>query len=164
VFSSARRLLLGRGAVGLGAALTAGLGSVWAATPILPSSLSLVAELAQALRVKQALVVLVSLDGCPFCKTVRSSYLAPMHERGELRAVQVDMGSSTPTRDFAGTSVTHAQMIQRWGVKVAPTVLFFGPQGSEVAERMVGAYVADFYGAYLDERLLQVQQRLKPGA
>jgi thioredoxin-related protein len=141
--------------------LVARFDSVWAAAPILPSSTSLALELAQALRAKQALVVMVSLDGCPFCKTVRSSYLAPLHERGELRAVQVDMGSSTLTRDFAGTSLTHAQVIQRWGVKVAPTVLFFGPQGTEVAERMVGAYVADFYGAYLDERLLQARQKLK---
>jgi thioredoxin-related protein len=137
--------------------------TAWATAPTLPSSTSLAAELAYSLRAKQALVVMVSLEGCPFCKTVRANYLAPMHARGELRAVQVDMGSSAMTRDFAGTSVTHAELIRRWGVKVAPTVLFFGPQGTEIADRMVGAYVADFYGAYLDERLAQAQQKLKPG-
>ena len=38
-------------------------------------------------------------------------------------------------------------------IKVAPTVLFFGRAGVEIAERLVGGYIPDFYGAYLDERL-----------
>jgi hypothetical protein len=32
-------------------------------------------------------------------------------------------------------------------------LLFFGPGGKEVAERMEGAYLPDFYGPYLEERL-----------
>ena len=44
-------------------------------------------------------------------------------------------------------------LLQAWGVKVLPTVLFFGKGGVEVAPRLVGASIPDFYGAYLDERL-----------
>ena len=39
------------------------------------------------------------------------------------------------------------------GVSVAPVVLFIGPGGREVAPRLSG-YMADFYGAYLDERMV----------
>ena len=56
-------------------------------------------------------------------------------------------------QDFSGASQTQDELIRRWGVKVAPTVLFFGRGGVEVAERMVGGYIPDFYGAYLDDRL-----------
>jgi hypothetical protein len=32
-------------------------------------------------------------------------------------------------------------------------VLFFGRGGAEIAERMIGGYIPDFYGSYLDDRL-----------
>jgi hypothetical protein len=41
---------------------------------------------------------------------------------------------------------------------LAPTVLFFGSQGREVAARLKGAYLPDFYGAYLDEQLAIARQ------
>jgi hypothetical protein len=39
-------------------------------------------------------------------------------------------------------------------------VLFFGKGGSEVAQRLVGASIPDFYGAYLEERLRQARTGL----
>jgi hypothetical protein len=50
--------------------------------------------------------------------------------------------------------------VRRWGVKVAPTLLFLGGQGREVAERLVGALLPDFYGAYLAQRLETARQSL----
>ena len=49
------------------------------------------------------------------------------------------------------------QLIRAWGVKVAPTVLFLGKDGREVAPRLVGGTTSDFYGAYLDERIRVAQ-------
>jgi hypothetical protein len=100
---------------------------VHAADHPLPSTTSLPDALAKALQSKQPLLVMVSLHGCPFCKVVRESYLRPLFEAG-LPVVQIDM------RD-------------------APTVLFLGSHGREVADRLKGAYLPDFYGAYLDEQL-----------
>lgn len=40
-------------------------------------------------------------------------------------------------------------------------MLFFGRGGVEVAERLTGGYIPDFYGAYLDERLAQARKALK---
>jgi len=135
-----------------GLALT--LGNAWAQRPgaTLPVAQSLPDELARALQNKQPLVVMVSLDGCVFCRQARQSHLSPLHRAGTV-IVQVDMRSSQAVLDFNGKLTTHDQLTRAWKIAVAPTLLFFGVGGKEVAERMEGAYLPDFYGPYLDERL-----------
>jgi hypothetical protein len=128
-----------------------GAGSARAAT--LPMPTSLPDALAAALKKGNPLVLMVSLVGCPFCVIARDNYLAPMQGQGGLSIVQLDMRNRQPVQDFSGVTQTQDELIRRWGVKVAPTLLFFGRGGIEVAERMVGGYIPDFYGAYLDERL-----------
>jgi len=125
----------------------------FAAAPItLPSTDSLAASLEQALQAKQPLVVMVSLHGCPFCKVVRENYLHPLRATG-LQVVQVDMRNPRVLVDFDGTSLTQDAWVKQQNIKLAPTVLFFGAQGREVASRLKGAYLPDFYGAYLDDQL-----------
>lgn len=119
----------------------------------LPTAASLARELTSALKGNSPLLVMVSLERCPFCNTARENYLAPLLHQAGLVIVQLDMRSQQMVQDFAGASLTHEQLIRRWGIKIAPTVLFFGPGGVEVAERLVGGYIPDFYGAYLDGRL-----------
>ena len=132
-----------------------------AGVPTLPSSASLVNELRNALRKGNPLVVMVSLEGCIFCKTVRQSHLVPLREQHGLDVVQLDMRTQQISRDFKGAVATHEQLIGSWGVRVAPTVLFFGPGGVEVAERLTGGYIPDFYGAYLDDRLARARTKIR---
>jgi hypothetical protein len=127
---------------------------------VLPPARSLPDELAAALRQGQPLLVMVSLEGCPFCRIARQSHLAPMHREGGA-IVQVDMRSAQAVRDFDGRMTTHDALVQRWRVPVAPTLLFFGPGGQEVAERMEGAYQPDFYGPYLDDRLDKARSAIR---
>ena len=84
-----------------------------------------------------------------------------MREREGLAVVQIDMRNNASVTDFLGKQWTQDDLIRSWGVKVAPTVLFFGKGGVEVAERMVGAYVPDFYGSYLDDRLRTAHAAVK---
>lgn len=152
-----RRQLL----AGMGAGVLSMLAGVSRAQTVqLPLASSLPEALKQALAKSQPLVVMVSLDGCPFCKAARESYLGPMHQEG-LPIVQVDMRSTRAVQDFAGAAATHEQLVQAWRVKIAPTLLFFGRDGVEVAKRMVGGYLPDFYGAYLDERLEQARRTVR---
>lgn len=145
---SRRQLLLATGAVATS-------GTALAAPATLPFSESLQAELAAALKNGQPLLVMVSLDGCPFCKVARQNYLGPMYEQQGLPIVQIDRRSVRPVLDFKGRLHTHDALARGWGVKVTPTVLFFGRGGAEVAERLVGGYLPDFYGTYLEDRLVQ---------
>lgn len=151
-----RELLLASGCLAALAALPA-----QAAGAVLPAPESLADELAQALKIGQPLVVMVSLDGCPFCVVARNNYLGPLREQEGVPVFQIDWRSAAPVRDFKRNAVTHAQLVRTWNVKVAPTVLFFGPGGEEVAERLRGGYIEDFYGAYLAQRLQQARAAIK---
>ncbi len=164
--NAGRRQLLRRiAALGVAAGSVAGgalrTGAARASAAALPASHSLAQELALAQKLRQPLVVMVSLHGCPFCEVVRSSHLAPMLRREGLPVVQVDMRSKAMTEDFAGQPVSHDQLVRQWNARVAPTVLFFGQGAKEVAERLEGGYLPDFYGSYLDDRLLAARQRIR---
>ncbi len=131
-----------------------------AVAAVLPPAHNLKDELAAALARRQPLVVMVSLEGCPFCKVARDHYLAPLHEQEGLPVAQVDMRSRFRVQDFQGRPVTHDDLARQWKIRIAPTVLFFGRGGKEVAERLVGGYIPDFYGAYLEQRLAQARASL----
>jgi len=142
--------------MGLGAATHA----AGSANEELPKASSLSGHLAAALKQGNPLVVMVSLNGCPFCHVARQNYLAPLMREEKLPIVQVDMMSALAMRDFKGIATTHEAMVRAWGIRVAPTVLFFGRDGMEVANRLVGASLPDFYGAYLDQRLATARKTL----
>jgi thioredoxin-related protein len=131
--------------------------SAGAASGTLLGVVSLRDELTEALKRGNPLVVLVSLDGCPFCKTVRNNYLIPLRQQERLSVLQIDMQSAVVIMDLDGTTLTHDDLVRRWNVKIAPTVLFLGPRGVEVVPRLVGVASPDFYGAYLDQRLAQAR-------
>lgn len=131
-----------------------------AGLPALPSSESLSDELRDALRSAKPLVVMVILEGCVFCRSVRERHLVPLREQEGISVVRVDMRSRRLTRDFSGSQVTHDDRVRAWNVKVAPTVLFIGQGGAEFAERLSG-FSEDFYGYYLAERLARAQARLR---
>lgn len=118
---------------------------------VLPRTVSLSQTMAEAAARHKALIVMASLEGCGFCRIARSLYLGPLHLAGQP-VVQLDMKTVSAVADFQGRQSTHDELLKRWGVKVAPTLLFFGPGGRELAERMEGAGLPDFYGAYLEER------------
>ncbi len=125
----------------------------------LPAAQSLPDELARALAQKSPLVVMASLEGCPHCRLARQSHLVPMWRAG-LPIVQIDFRSDRPVLDFQGQRRTHDELIRAWRLTIAPTLLFFGPGGQEVAERMEGGYLPDFYRAYLEQRLELSRARL----
>jgi hypothetical protein len=140
-----------------------GLSSIAAqAAPVLPTPESLPAALADAQQRKQPLVVMVSLQGCPFCKVVRESYLYPLMQAG-LPVVQVNMRDHHALVDWDGAATTQDAWVRKLGITLAPTVLFFGAQGREVAARLKGAYLPDFYNAYLEEQLAVARRAVQGG-
>jgi len=118
-----------------------------------PASLPKVAG--QAAARGEPLVLLITLPGCPYCELVRRNYLLPARKESGLEAWQIDVTDSrTPLTGFDGKPTTAAVQAKAWKATFTPTVLFLGPQGQALAEPLVGAAVPDFYGAYLDERLV----------
>lgn len=126
----------------------------------LPAAQDLRAELTRVMAAGQPLVVLVSLEGCVFCEAARRSHLVPGVRESGWHVVQVDLRSRMPVRGWRGEALTHDELARSWKASVTPTLLFFGRDGAEVADRMVGGYIPDFYGAYLDERLRTARRSL----
>jgi hypothetical protein len=144
-----------------GAVLGAGRDGVLArdntALPV-PDSLQRVALAASERR--EPLVLLVSLPGCPYCELVRRNYLLPQRAEG-LPVWQIEVTDRrTQVRDFAGEAATGAVLAQRWKATFTPTVLFFDRLGEEIAPRLVGVAVPDFYGAYLQDAWAQARIKL----
>ena len=133
--------------------------SALAAPAQLPTAQSLPDEIAKASKTKDPLIVMVSLAGCTYCKMVRESYLVPMYKQG-FPIVQVDMKSDLPVKGLTGQMQTHDQLVKQWRVSIAPTLIFLGPRGQELVDRMEGGYVPDFYGAYLEERIANARKNL----
>ncbi|WP_374669615.1 hypothetical protein [Ramlibacter sp.] len=136
-------------------ALTAGVPAARAAqgrvTLAKPDSLA--DALAGALAARLPLVVMASLDGCAFCMEARDAYLGPLRDETGQPVVQVDLRSNRAIRDYDGQPTTHDALTRAWKIVIAPTVLFVGPGGREIAPRLAGASLPDFYGAYLEDRV-----------
>lgn len=124
-----------------------------------PASLKAAAQ--AAVRHGHPLVVMTTLQGCPFCDVVRERFLQPALAAGRLFAVQVDIRDrQTPLQDFQGNTRTGAEITSQWKARFAPTVLFLDSQGRELTERLVGVAVADFYEDYLWQHIAQAQRKL----
>jgi thioredoxin-related protein len=128
----------------------------------LPSPPSLRAAARAAAAKGEPLVLMTTVAGCPYCDLVRNHYLLPMRRAGQVQAVQLDIRDRRSNlQGFAGNTTTPAEQVAVWKARFAPTVLFFGPLGQELAERLVGVAVADFYGEYLEARLTEARAKLK---
>lgn len=110
----------------------------------------------------EPLLVMTTLQGCVYCELVRNSYLHPLMREGRAFAVQLDVQDrASAIQDFGGTTTTPAALAERWKAGFTPTLMFFGPDGRERAERLVGVSSADFYGEYLNQRLDTARQGLR---
>jgi thioredoxin-related protein len=130
-----------------------------AGQPALPMPGSLASALEAALVRRRALVMMVSLPGCPWCKLVRQSYLAPLLAEGQP-VIELDMQDQRGIVGFDGAATTPMRLADGLRVRVAPTVLFLGRGGREIAPRLTGVTSEDFYGAYLDERVAAANRAL----
>ena len=128
----------------------------------LPTPASMRAAAQAAVARGEPLVVMTTLVGCPYCDLVRQHHLLPMLKAGEVVAVQVDTRDRrTLLQGFKGESSNPAEQVANWKAKFAPTVLFFGARGEELAERLEGVAVPDFYGEYLEARLSEARSKLR---
>jgi thioredoxin-related protein len=123
----------------------------------------LAAEARQAAARGVPLVVLYSRDDCSWCAKLRREHLGPLSRNPATPAVirELHMDRATPLVDFAGRRTTSADFSKQMQARFAPTVMFHGPDGAQLAESIVGYRLADFYGAYLDRAIEESQAQLQ---
>lgn len=132
------------------------------AAAALPAARDLPAEAHAAAEGGFPLVLMFSRAECGWCAQVRRLHLEPIAARleGAVPVRQVDIDRNRPLVDFAGRATNHRAYARSIGVKLVPTVVFLGPDGRPVAEPIVGAVGADFYGAYLERGLEEGRRRV----
>ena len=123
----------------------------------------LAAEARQAAARGVPLVVLYSRDDCSWCAKLRREHLGPLSRNPATPAVirELHMDRATPLVDFAGRRTTSADFSKQMQASFAPTVMFHGPDGTQLAEAIVGYRLADFYGAYLERAIEESRDRIK---
>ena len=62
--------------------------------------------------------------------------------------------------DFDGAALTQGAFAARYKARVAPTVIMLDAQGRALADPIVGAGMAGFYGAFLDRALERAKNAL----
>jgi thiol-disulfide isomerase/thioredoxin len=141
------------------AATAAATAAAHAKEPAVPLASDLRRDAQLAARAGQPLVLFFTLPDCRYCHTVRHSYLATLP--GSAYVIrEIEVSGSRAVTALDGASVTHAALAKRFGVQFAPTVLFVGPAGEELAPPLKGGDTAGMYGAYLDARFATARQSI----
>lgn len=132
--------------------LTAG-----AQNPDLPAAVDLRADAELARRGNGPLIVLFSRRDCTYCETIRRNYLKPLagdpRQRNRIVVRQINQDSDAALTDFRGETTTHARFASSEKIRLVPVVAFYGRDGKQLAEPIIGTRLPDFYQSYLDEAI-----------
>lgn len=123
----------------------------------LPAAIDLRAESEQAGRQNGPLIILFSRRDCKYCETVRRDYLLPLTASASYRnrvvVRQINQDSDAVLIDFRGETTTHARFASSEKIKLVPVVAFYGRNGKQLAEPIIGTRLPDFYQGYLDDAI-----------
>lgn len=159
----AERMKVGRG-LWVSLLLLLGLSSMAGAVEV-PESGDLAADARLALERRVPLLVVFSAEHCGYCELLEAEILRPMILSGEyedrvvIRKVMLDEGREL--RDFDGRRVEADTLMVRYDVSVTPTMLFLGPDGRELAPRIVGINTPELFGGRVDAAIEAASERLR---
>lgn len=126
------------------------------------------AALAKSMRADtKPLILAVDAEHCHYCARLQADHLDPMigsedYQHVLIRSIELDGGYDIT--DFDGQTIAASALIQRYKVRLTPTLLFLNADGKEVAKRMLGYNTPEWYGAYLDRAIAKAVTAMKTGA
>ncbi len=111
------------------------------------------------------IVLMVSSTACAYCARLRTEVFGPMlrfkPDAERVSFIELLLDVDEEILDFDGRPVSSGVLSRRYDAVLTPTVLFLAPDGTELAERMVGVQNFDFYPWYFDQRVELATERLK---
>ena len=130
-----------------------------------PLAHDLAADKREARAGQRVIVMLFGTPECPWCARVRRQYLLPMmtDDRAQVIVREVNIESNARLVDFEGRVSTHRAFAAERDIRLTPTLYFYGPEGTPLAERIVG-FSEDFFGAYLEDRIRQARSKIAPSS
>ena len=112
------------------------------------------------------MLVLYSQAGCRWCERARAEILLPLQNdpasRGRVVLREIALDDDASLTDFAGRKTTHRQFARSEGARFTPTLIVYGPDGTRLAESIVGFRIADFYAEYVNRAIDEGLARLRP--
>lgn len=111
----------------------------------------------QARQTDKIIMLEVTASYCSYCTLLEEEIIKPMLRSGDYKETvlirQLEVDGSYTVKDIDGNETTPAMLSRAYKVNLTPTILFLDADGNEVAERILGVYSLDFFGAYVDEAL-----------
>jgi thioredoxin-related protein len=105
------------------------------------------------------IMLVFTREECDFCELLKSAVVKPMILSGEyedraiIREVMIDNGPDVV--DFQGRTVSPFSVADGFDALLTPTVVIVGPEGEELARRLVGINNVDMYLWYVDKSLAE---------
>jgi len=118
----------------------------------------------ESAQTKRPILLLMSQDYCPYCRMIKREILNPMVLSGSyvdkiiIREMMID--SLMDMNDFDGTMRDPALIAERYNIKVTPTMLFLGPDGTELTNKIVGINTPELFSFYVDKAIDQAVLKL----
>lgn len=123
----------------------------------IPELENLPADLATMQERQVPMLVFFHASYCHYCHEVESSFLEPLSrnpkyaERTLFRRVGLDTGRTLI--DEEGERVRDRAFAETFGIRLAPTLVFLGPEGEQLGRAVVGVADYDLYGGQIDRAL-----------
>ncbi len=111
------------------------------------------------------LVLMLHAEHCPYCVLMEDEILSPMVISGDydnkvlIRKLQID--EARDVTDFSGKTVEASDISDRYKASLTPTLVFLDSQGNELVKKMIGINTVEYFGAYLDEEIEKLTNKLK---
>ncbi len=123
----------------------------------------------QSERKRLPILLMFSAEYCAYCEQLEEDFLKPMLRSGDYKDKvligKLRIDGNDMIHDFNGEEVSPADLAERYGITLTPTVVFIDGDGVELAPKRVGLTTPDFYGGYLDDAIAQaldILRRNKP--
>ena len=117
---------------------------------------------------KLAILVEFAVSDCEYCHYVEEKILKPMLRSGEyadkLLIRRLRYVPDSEIRNFTGRETRAKALAQRYGVRLAPTVMLIDAQGQPLSMPMVGLGSKDWYALKLDMAITEALMRVRGSA
>jgi thioredoxin-related protein len=146
------------------AAVLLALSTLACAAPCLEEANDLKALADDARAHKLAILIEFSVADCEYCEFVENDVLKPMLKSGDyrqkvlIRRLRFDTGASL--KNFSGAQVKVREFAQRYGVRLAPTLVLLDAQGQPLSAPLVGVGSRDWYAMKLDAAIEEAGARI----
>jgi thioredoxin-related protein len=136
-----------------------------AASLEIPQAMDLKKQGQVAKRRHTPVMLVIISDSCPYCQKLEEEILRPLLLSGEyddrIQLQVLNQDRPDYRVDFDGKKRSPDVIAARYEVQLVPTVLLLGPDGEELAERLIGINVVDFYWAYLELAIEEASSKLR---